>query len=235
MRAWLPFLLVAACGGGRTQIAIGPPPAKMTQGTLSGPLCEGDHCKCREVAAPGDGGAGTPGDDAHKRFEVRLGPSPQELWVTIRGTTLYKNAERSEECFYVDLPSGDTPIELRASDKDGVSAAWTIRELGTKTASWYDTFQFGCGSPGVCSFEELDAAKADYAAKKHHVHDPCGSVKVKGLTWDSGKAPDNQHPSELLVRLVLDVYKFAPDKPHGDAECGKSRREMREAGQADTP
>ena len=38
--------------------------------------------------------------------------------------------------------------------------------------------------------------------------------------WDTGKAPDNQHPSELLVRLTLDVYKFLPTKAHGE-ECAK--------------
>ncbi len=27
----------------------------------------------------------------------------------------------------------------------------------------------------------------------------------------------------MVVRLVLDVYKFAPWKPHGDETCGKGR------------
>lgn len=137
---------------------------------------------------------------------------------------MYKNPERAETCFYVDLPTGDTPVELRASNPNGVSAQWTIRELGTKTKSWYDTFGFECGNPGVCSFEELDAARDKYAGlKKRGLHDPCGSVKVKGLTWDTGKSPDMQHPSELLVRLQLAVYKFAPWKVHGDETCGKGR------------
>jgi len=195
----------------------------MTQGTLAGPLCESERCKCRDLHAPGDGGAGVPGDDAHKRFEVRMGPSPQELWLTIGGSTLYKSPERAEECFYVDLPSGDTPVELRASASEGVSAAWSIRELGAKTNSWYETFAFACGSPGVCSFDELDSTKRDLTGQKS-VRDACGSVKVKGLTWDTGKAPDNLHPSELLVRLTLDVYKFQPTQPHGDATCGKGKR-----------
>ena len=37
----------------------------------------------------------------------------------------------------------------------------------------------------------------------------------------TGKAPDALHPSELLVRLTLDVYKFAPTKEHGDPSCEK--------------
>ena len=51
--------------------------------------------------------------------------------------------------------------------------------------------------------------------------DQCGSTKVKSILWDHGKAPDGSHPSELVVRATLDVYKFAPWKPHGDGTCGE--------------
>lgn len=222
MRILPVVLALVACSGGRTQIPIGPPPARATHALLSGPLCVSAECKCRDLGAAGDGGAGLP-DGATKRFEIRL-QSAQELWASLRGDTLYKSPEKAETCFYVDLPAGDTPIELRASNKDGVSAQWTIRELGTKTKSWYDTFTFECGNPGVCSFEELDAAREKYyALKKHGVHDPCGSTRIKNLTWDTGKSPDMQHPSELVVRLSLDVRKFQPWKPHGDETCGKGK------------
>jgi len=73
----------------------------------------------------------------------------------------------------------------------------------------------------VCSFDQLDAAKQEYAAIKKGLHDPCGSTKIKGLSWDTGKAPDTLHPTELLVRMQLDIYKFVPDKKHGDPDCGK--------------
>lgn len=210
----------AACGGGMHQVEIGPPPARMTHATLAGPLCQGTRCTCRDPNAPEDGGAGVPPAPGVKRFEIRMGPSPQELWATIGGQTLYKSPERAEECFYVDLPaSGNTPVELRGSADDGVSAAWTIRELGTGTKSWYDTFAFTCGSPGVCSFDELDARKQQLAQRENNMYDPCGSVKVKGLTWDTGKAPDQLHPSQLLVRLYLDVRPYAPKHPHGDPAC----------------
>jgi hypothetical protein len=221
MRPWALLLVVVSCSGGSShQLPIGPPPGRLTQGVLFGPLCDGDHCTCRDIKAPGDGGAGLP-TDTKKRFEVRLGPSPQELWVTIGGTTLYKSAERPEACFYVDLPAGDTPVELRASNPAGVSAAWTIRELGVKTRSWYDSFAFSCGAPGVCSFDELDENKRGLEEMKHHVADLCGSVKIRGLTWDTGKAPDQLHPSELLVRLALSVYRRVPTQIHGDPSCGK--------------
>lgn len=208
-----------ACGGTAHQISIDPPPAKETHAVLAGGLCQDNHCTCR--GETGDGGVGVPETKDKKRYEIRLG-SAGGLWLTINKTTiLYKDPERAEACFYVDLPTGAQQIELRASNPDGVSAALQIHELGTKTRSWYDTFAFACGVPGVCSFDDLDAAKAQYAGARHQLRDPCGTTKVKGIAWDHGKAPDQLHPSELVVRLTLDIYKFAAWKQHGDATCGE--------------
>lgn len=215
---WL-IALTAACSGGNRQVDISAPPAKTTRGTFSGPLCNGESCTCRNLTSPGDGGAGMP-DDGHKRFEVRL-KSPNQLWAKVGDNAMYKSNERPEACWYVDLPSGDTQVELRASEPNGVAASWTIRELGTVTKSWYETFLFDCGNPGVCSFEELDSKKEEL---KNPKRDRCGSVKVKGITWDTGRSPDQLHPSELLVKATLDVYKFVPTRPHGE-DCSKKQAE----------
>ena len=225
--AVLAVLGLASCGGGRTQIEIGPPPAKMTIGTLAGPLCDGAACRCR---TPNDD-AGVP-EGARKRYEVKLGPSPHDLWVKLDDRVLYKSPERAEACFYVDLAPGQHQVELRASNPHGVSAALAIHELGTETRSWYDTFRFSCGSPGACAFRELDDERARFAAVEKNLHDKCGSTKIKGIVWDHGKAPDQEHPSELVVRLVLDIYKFAPDQPSGSEACGAGGR-GRKAGEGD--
>jgi hypothetical protein len=225
MRALLPCLLLLAgsCSGGATQIPMSPVPAKATSGMLAGNLCTADGCKCRDLTAPGDGGVGVP-EAGKKRFEIRLGPSSQPLWATLptgAGTTvLYKSPERADACFYVDLTPGVHPMELRASAPEGVSAQWSIHEYGQAAGSWYDTFNFNCGAPGVCSFTELDDAKPRYAAVKKGVHDRCGSTRIKSLTWDTGKAPDQLHPSELVVRVGVDVRKFMPTQAHGDSTCG---------------
>jgi hypothetical protein len=213
-------MAVLACAGTAHQISIAPPPPKDTHAVLAGGLCQDNHCTCR--GETGDGGVGVPDGQDRKRYEVRLGPSPYDLWVTINKTTvLYKSPERAEACFYIDLTSGTQQVELRASNPDGVSAALQIHELGTKTKSWYDTFSFVCGSPGACSFEELEANKAQYVGVKRHMFDRCGTTKVKAISWDHGKAPDQLHPSELLVRLTLDIYRFAAWKQHGDDTCGE--------------
>jgi len=209
-----------ACGGGRKgpQVVIAPPPEPLTRATLVGPLCEAEVCRCRDADAPGDGGAGQPGDGV-KRFEVRVGPSEHELWVTVDDMVLFKSRARAEDCFYLDLGPGEHRVGLRASHPGGISAAVAVSEYGATTASWYDSFRFSCGSPGVCSHEELDDYKASLGVYQRGVHDPCGSVKIKNLTWDTGVAPDQLHPDDLQLGLVLSIYKFVPDKPHGDRSC----------------
>jgi hypothetical protein len=204
-----------ACGGGHTQIKIGAPPPKLTTGTLAGPLCQEGQCKCRT----GNEDAGLP-EPGRKRFEIKLG-SAYDLWATLPGTVLYKSPERAEACFYVDLAPGQHPVELRASNTNGVSIALEVHELGTTTKSWYDSFKFVCGNPGVCTFAELDTKKSEYASVQRGLHDKCGSTRIKAVNWDHGKSPDQLYPSELVVQLTLDVYKFAPWKRHGDESCGE--------------
>jgi hypothetical protein len=213
-----------SCGSDRHQIKIGPKPEAVTKGTLVGPLCQGDRCNCRKGADD----AGLPEAAGVKRFEIQM-KSAQELWVTLAQHQLYKDKERAVACFYLDLAPGKHALELRASNPDGVSAELEVHELGTKTKSWYETFKFSCGHPGVCSFEALDNAKTElHAQVKGNLYDACGSTKIRGLEWDHGKAPDGAHPSELLVRLALDIYKFEPDKKHGDATCGPGDAKQRD-------
>lgn len=211
--------VIAACGSNPPAIKIGPPPAKITKGTLAGATCQDTQCKCRSGAE--DGGVGVP-TDGRKRYEVKL-ESAYDLWVTVHETVLYKSPETASACFYVDLAPGKHPVSIRASNKAGVSLAVEIHELGTGTKSWYDTFQFKCGHPGVCTFDELDTKKSEYTGKKG-LHDKCGSTKIRKVVWDHGKVPDGQHPNELAVELLLDIYKFAPWLATGDANCGKQRK-----------
>lgn len=219
-RHWLVALVpLAACGGTpRTPVLLAPPPAPATVGTLAGPLCTGQTCTCRSADAPGDGGAGTPADGV-KRFELRVGPSEHELWVTVDDDVLYKSRARAEDCFYIDLGAGEHKVGLRAANPGGVSAAVTISEYAPATSSWYDTFRFECGTPGVCSYDELADYKASLVKYQRNIFDPCGSVKIKGLAWDTDVAPDQQHPGNLAVALTLAVYDFAPKHPHGDPAC----------------
>jgi hypothetical protein len=213
-RQSLAFLMLAGCSGSGSQIKIGPVPERATSATLAGPSCTATECTCAKTFEE----AGAP-EGNRKRFEVKL-TSAQALWVTLPGTKLYKSPERAEACFYVDLAPGEHPVAMRASNASGVSAQLEISELGAAAKTKYQTFKFSCGHPGVCAFDDLDTAKASYKEFSRGLHDTCGSTKIKAINWDHGKAPDGEHPSELLVRLTLDVYKFMPDKPSGDTTCG---------------
>jgi hypothetical protein len=215
-------LVVAACGSPtKPTIQIEPPPPPATRAMLAGPSCSGQACTCRDEGAPEDGGAGVPDSEMHKRFEFRLGPTENDLWVIVDEHVLYKSKERVTECFYLDLTSGQHKVTLRASKPHGLQASMAISELGTKTKSWYETFRFRCGVPGVCAHSHLDELKVAYDKIPRGIHDECGSVKVQSLMWDTGVAPDQIHPQDLVVGLVLDVYRFPPKFPHGDAKCGK--------------
>jgi hypothetical protein len=216
----------AACGGAQQQVEIDPPPMAMTRATLSGPLCEAEVCQCRDDQQPADGGAGAPDVPGVKRFEFRLGPAANPLWLTVDGMVLYKSEQRALDCFYLDLRPGPHKVTLRASRDGGLSAAFSVSEYGATAKSWYDTFRFSCGSPGACAHDELDEEKARFASYGRGVHDNCGSVKVKDIAWDTGRAPDNVHPSDLQLELTLDVYKFPPRFGKGADQCPSSMGEQ---------
>ena len=223
MKRALLIAAAAACGGSqKQQVTIDPPPAPSTRATLAGPLCQnGQTCTCRDEGAPADGGVGEPAEGV-KRFEVRVGPAPNAIWVTLDDMVLYKSEQRANECFYVDLAPGDHKLGLRAHQQGGLGAAVTVREYGVKAKSWYDSVHFECGSPGACSNDELAQQKADFASAEHGIHDPCGTVKVKGVEWATGTEPDAMHPEDLQVAMTLQVYKFVPERPHG-ANCERKQ------------
>ena len=206
-------LVTTSCGGSGSGKGFGAIPERITLGTLSGPLCQDNACRCAE---PGDD-PGLATRDGYKRFEVRIGPVENELWVQVDEMVLYKGVERATECFYIDLETGKHPVALRAERENGFAARLTISELGKLGA--YSSFEFACGSPGPCGFEALREWHASLDRYKRNVHDPCGSTRIRQVQWKSGQTPDRSHPEALQVELVLDIYPFQPEHPSGHAEC----------------
>lgn len=246
---------LASCSAGArsTDGQWGPPAEAMTRATLVGEMCErGEPCSCRDLDAPGTGGvsgpdgpivdadesgqadpAGAPAPSAApaasevKRLELRL-RSSHDLWLRVGELTFYKDRERAEACYYIDLPApgiGERPkrhdVELRASNSDGVSAELVISELGTVAKTWYQTFRFSCGVPGACGFDELAGLKAaaQQAVREEKLYDACGSIKVKDVRWDTRVAPDHEHPGDLTLKLTLDLLHLTPERPSGDPGC----------------
>ena len=186
--------------------------------TLAGPLCEFSACKCRDAA--GDPPQTAPA--GFKRYEVRIGPIDNELWVTIDDKmVLYKGLERPEECFYVDVAPGRHPIRIRGKRETGFGARVTISELAPENQGWYGSFEFQCGSPGICTRQRLDEWKKETSALPKNLFDPCGSTKVREVVWQTGRLPDTVPPGDLQLDFILDVYKFTPSFAPGAAECAR--------------
>ncbi|HET6612642.1 MAG TPA: hypothetical protein VFG83_11670, partial [Kofleriaceae bacterium] len=216
-RSWLltVTIFVAACAGSPVPPLAAPPPPK-TVADLSGPLCHGDECACRDLSPKV---AQTAPGARLKRFEIRLGPSQNELWARVGNEILYKDLDRATACFYLDLAPGKYPITLQARSPHGVAVGMTIAEMGGAGKWFYDTFDFDCGAPGLCTREHLEAFKARADAVAGGKFDPCGSTRISSIRWKTGRAPDDLHPAALEVSLILDVYEFAPEHPPGDPSC----------------
>ena len=186
-----------------------PVPAAVTNAELAGGLCSGALCACHEDAGPkqkvGEPAAG------FKRFEVRVGPVGNELYLTVGPHTLFKSNERPTECFYVDLAPGDHQVALRAHRDPAFGAKFSISEMGVGGKHWYETFQFECGL-NVCSLEDVENW-IEKTRSLGELHDPCGSTKVSRVRYQTGNLPDGVHPSDLFVEAALEVYKFIPEKP----------------------
>lgn len=219
-------------------MTFGMPSDARTQAVLVGELCAaGAPCQCRDLAAPGTGGVSHPdqgpdpseepaapsGAPSARRLEVRL-RSSHALWLRLGPWTFAKDRERSEACFTIDVPAGDAgsyAAELRAANRDGVSVGLELYELGAAAGTWYRTLSWSCGAPGACTFEALEEQKAELAAASAagRLWDPCGSLKITGLTWDSRAAPDHLHPGELTLAFSLRTTDRVPVRPAGDPGC----------------
>lgn len=222
MRPVLPLLAAFwACSGSRPAPRVPQPPNPATRAALAGPLCAGDRCTCRA----GEESAGAP-EKGLKRFEFVLGPTQHELWAEVAGQVLYKSVERAKECFYIDLPPGEHRVALQARGEAGFGARLRISEQGENGPWWYDTFEFFCGAPGLCDRTALREWKRHVSRFSEGKHDPCGSVRVRGIDWQTGRMPDNLHPEDFRLALVLKIYNFIPDDPPGDPSCAGGAQDI---------
>lgn len=214
----LGVVLVAAAGcGGSDLPSPDEPMLDVTRAELAGPLCSGRSCECRE----GGDDAGAP-SGIDKRYEVRIGPVPGEMWVTVGDDVLYKSRERATECFYLDLEPGKHEVGVRARGHQGFSAAVRISELGAEGPWWYDTFNFNCGAPGRCSLSRLDHWRERFMARaERNILDHCGSTAVRDIAWRTGRMRDRIYPTSMHLHFVLDVYSFMPRFPPGHHQCAR--------------
>jgi hypothetical protein len=224
VRALALVIVLASCGPPPGSKALSLPAPTQTTASLASKRCVDGLCSCRSPGS--DEPEDPPPAEGTKRFEFKIGSGPGLVWVTLRGgQQLYKTTETAEACFYVDLPSpGKTEVTIQGRARvegEGVGAVVLVSEHSAK--GWYDTFAFRCGFPGPCEADSLRDWKNETDALPRQLRDPCGSTKLRGASWETGRLPDGAHPDAFAAQFTLDVYPFVPKAGPGD--CGKDDAE----------
>lgn len=243
------LLLLAACGG--TASTTNPDPPSASDGrlpampveramTMSGVRCQGATCACRELDNFGNAidtrkEEGVPA--GKKRFELRIGRTTDDVKLTIAGHGTFEKpgaAEPEAACGYVDLPNGKHRVRYRVEalrPEGGIAPLLQIKEWGQQAESWYDSLAFRCSTQGPCRDVDVADWIKQLRTVERGIHDRCGSVRVQEIRFAGTHAPDHTLTA-LEVELTLNVYDFAPTRPHG-ADCSKrSPKEQDDAGSA---
>jgi hypothetical protein len=201
-----------------------PETAGARDANLAGARCHGAVCTCRSRV--GDPAENPPPDDAHKRFEIRIGAGGGG--ATLKSPTLGDFASgKGDACFYVDVVPGTThelSFDAREARKEeGVSPVLEIAEYGPKGPWWYDVLNVKCGgADGRCNRDAADAWGAELKTRKRGRIDPCGSAVITNLRWDSSGGAgvrDLGQFADFQVTFSMEVKKFPTQFKPGSTEC----------------
>lgn len=215
-----------AAGSGSDEIStvqhvdrVTPPPM-----TLAGARCSGGHCSCRGTD---DEPEKTPPADGQKRLELRLAVDGGQ--ATLASPTLGQVTASGPQdaCFYVDVPAGSTHsftfTAVPSRPDRGMGPRLTITEYGPKGPHWYKTLAVTCaGANARCDRDGADAWGRGLSTRKRGRLDPCGSMVVTGLKWDtSGSVAgrDGGFFRDFMVTFDMEAKKFAPQFAPGSTEC----------------
>jgi hypothetical protein len=213
-----------APAGAAAAAAPAPNVAGAVRANLGGGRCQGATCTCRNA---NNFAAESPApDEAHKRFEIRIGAGGGE--ATLSSPTLGDfTSGPGEACFYVDVVPGTTHdltfVAREARKEEGVSPTLQIAEYGPKGPWWYDVLDVKCEGPGAhCNREAADAWSAELKTRKRGRIDPCGSSVVKGLKWDTTGGTGVRELglfADFKVTFAMEVKKFPTQFKPGSTEC----------------
>jgi len=196
---------------------------------LAGARCKGGApCTCRGPGGPQ--AESPPPDEAHKRFEIRLGATGGG--ATLDSPTLgHFTAGADEACFYIDvLPGTTSDITFTATEavkEGGIGPLLDIAEYGPKGAWWYDVIGVRCVGPsGRCNRDAADAWSAEAKGRKRGRVDACGSSVISHLTWDTSGGVGNRELGlfkDLTVHFTMEVKRFPTQWPPHAKECVAGR------------
>jgi hypothetical protein len=193
---------------------------------LAGARCKGGPpCACRQ--RNGDVAESSPPDEAHKRFEIRLGALGGS--ATLDSPTLGHFASGSDEaCFYIDVLPGTTNdltfTARSATAEGGVAPELQIAEYGPKGPWWYDILQVQCatGPGGRCNRDSAEAWGSEAKTRKRGRIEPCGSAVISHLRWDTSGGTGERELGlfrDFTVQFTMEVKRFATQFHPGATEC----------------
>ena len=132
-----------------------------------------------------------------------------------------------ETCYYVDLRPGEYPFRLDARELtlgSGLVPVVKIREYGPAGPYWYEIIEVSCGmGEAHCTLTAAQEAGQHWMERRKRGRlDPCGSIMVNGLRWDTsgGKAvQDGGFLQDFRAEFTLDVKAYPTRHAPGSAAC----------------
>lgn len=199
--------------------------------TLPAPLLRGARCAAGkpscECRAPDDVSESQPPPAGMKRLEVRLSFHGGRGSLASPSLGLLPAADVADTCYYLDVPAGSTH-DLRFVGKanhetTGFTPKLAIAEYGEKGPFWYEVLKVDCvGVGGRCDKAGVEAWTASLRVRKRGRIDPCGSMVVTALKWDTSGGlahRDEGYYRDLAVTFALEAKKFTPQFPPHSTEC----------------
>jgi hypothetical protein len=199
-----------------------PPPAPALAGARCKPGQEACACRSGEAEAESE-----PPAEGNKRLEIRMSADGGEAVLDSPGLGHFTANGVKETCFYVDVPAGSKnsfAFVSRAADvKVGVSPRLAVTEYGPAGPYWYKIATVECiGAGGRCDRDGAEKWGRGLQTRKRGRLDPCGSMVVTGLNWETsgGQAErDGGLFSDLTVHFEMEAKKFPTKFAPGSTEC----------------
>jgi hypothetical protein len=197
-----------------------PPP------TLAGARCDPTRgtCTCRKQE---DDAENKPPPEGQKRLEIRLSVLGGDAVLESPTVGKFTGAGVADTCYYVDVPGGSKSgwnFVARATNPDaGLTPRFMISEYGPRGPYWYEILSFDCvGVGGKCDGAGVAAWTGRLKTRKRGRTDPCGSLVVTGLDWETtgGLAHrDTGLYRDFTVRFDVEVKKFPTQFAPHSTEC----------------
>jgi hypothetical protein len=191
---------------------------------LAGARCKDGHCACR---AAEDEPEKRPPAEGQKRLEIRMSADGGDALLDAPGLGRLTSSGPQEACFYLDVPAGGTQsftftVVADRADR-GVGPHLAVTEYGPAGPYWYRTLAITCaGANARCDRNGADAWGRGLATRKRGRLDPCGSMVVTGLKWETSGSEAERNGGffrDFIVRFDVEAKKFATKFAPGSTEC----------------